>query len=357
LTKQRGGIEIKQAGCSVVFSEGGMKTLRLLAVGVGLLAVGVGLFACEASAAGGHRDPGVILKEYDAIKMPTLDAGKRKDADSVRRFNQEKEAAVEQQNDLAKELYRADPHHPRAFPLMAARLGRMMSGKDSAQAISEALALVRAHPEEEQGANLLEMVAHRTTDKTKRLSIYHRIVAGYPGTRAAKTAQGSIRQMEGIGKPFDLSFNDAITGKPVSMSALRGKVVVIDFWATWCGPCVAEMSKMKDLYAKYKRSGVEFIGVSLDGPGEGLNKLKAFVRDRDIDWPQFYQGQSWNSEFSQSWGIGSIPTVFVVDAQGILYSTDARGQLATLIPELIAKKDGRAIESARQTSLSRDRGL
>jgi alkyl hydroperoxide reductase subunit AhpC len=100
------------------------------------------------------------------------------------------------------------------------------------------------------------------------------------------------------------------------------------------------MPKMKELYAKYKDKGVEFIGVSLDQPGTGLDKLKTFVAEKEIGWPQYYQGNFWQSEFSQSWGINSIPCVFIVDADGNLHSTEARGKLETLIPELIKKRDG-----------------
>ena len=94
--------------------------------------------------------------------------------------------------------------------------------------------------------------------------------------------KGGRRQHEAIGKPFDLEFTDAIKGSTVSIKGLKGKVVVIDFWATWCGPCVAEMPKMKELYAKYRDQGVEFIGVSLDQPKEqgGLDKLKKFVAEQ-----------------------------------------------------------------------------
>ena len=106
------------------------------------------------------------------------------------------------------------------------------------------------------------------------------------------------------------------------MKSLKGKVVVIDFWATWCGPCVAEMPKMKELYAKYHDQGVEFIGVSLDQPKEegGLDSLKKFVKENEIAWPQYYQGNFWESEFSKSWGVNAIPCVFIVDADGKLYS-------------------------------------
>lgn len=125
---------------------------------------------------------------------------------------------------------------------------------------------------------------------------------------------------------------------------LRGKVVVLDFWATWCGPCVAEMPKMKALYQEYRGQGVEFIGVSLDQPRDkgGLDKLKAFVEKNEIAWPQYYQGDGWESEFSSSWEINSIPAVFVIDREGNLHSVDARGKLETMIPELLKKEGTKA---------------
>ena len=105
---------------------------------------------------------------------------------------------------------------------------------------------------------------------------------------------------------------------------------------------------MKKLYAEYKDKGVEFIGISLDAPEEqgGLDALKKFVKEKELPWPQYYQGKGWESEFSRSWGINGIPCLFVVDADGILHSTTARGQLETMIPELLAKA-GKGAVSAR----------
>src|SRR6516162_8422007 len=75
-----------------------------------------------------HRDSNVILKEYDAIKTPTFDAAKQTDAAYVRKYAQEKSAAVEKQNALAEELYKSNPKHPRAVPLMATRLTSTLNG-------------------------------------------------------------------------------------------------------------------------------------------------------------------------------------------------------------------------------------
>ena len=115
--------------------------------------------------------------------------------------------------------------------------------------------------------------------------------------------------------------------------------MVVDFWATWCGPCVAEIPTMKKIYAEYKDKGVEFVGVSLDRPRDegGYDKLKAFVEKNQLGWPQYYEGKTSASEFAQEWGVQGIPTVFVVDAEGNLASVEGRGHLETLIPELLAK--------------------
>jgi thiol-disulfide isomerase/thioredoxin len=281
-----------------------------------------------------------ILKDYNAIKMPAIDATKTRDQEYVRDYIAERGKVMEKQGVLAEELYKSHPDHPRAAPLMAMRLAQKLQSADYRNAINDVEEFLRANPKNELAPQLLAMTAMREKDKEKQLAIYRRIIADFPHSQSAKSAEGQIRQVEGIGKPFDLAFTDAVTDKPVSMKELQGKVVVIDFWATWCGPCVAEMPRMKELYSKFHDQGVEFIGISLDQPGSGLDKLKKFVEENEIPWPQYYQGQGWQSDFSGSWGINAIPALFVVDASGNLVSTEARGKLEELLPELIKKRDG-----------------
>jgi len=122
-------------------------------------------------------------------------------------------------------------------------------------------------------------------------------------------------------------------GEPVDVPGSKGKVVVIDFWATWCGPCVAELPHLKELYTRFKDSGLEIIGINLD---EKAQTMIDFCAKKELDWPQYCEGKGWKSEFSQSWGINGIPTVFVVDKQGLLHSTEARGQLDAMVAQLLA---------------------
>jgi thiol-disulfide isomerase/thioredoxin len=211
--------------------------------------------------------------------------------------------------------------------------------EDAAPAVEAFLALA---PKDPRGSTLLFTLSQATRSTARKAALEERILKDYPDSVQARVISGPRRQKEGIGKPFDLEFTDAIKGGTVSIKALKGKVVVVDFWATWCGPCIAEMPKMKQLYADYKDKGVEFVGVSLDKTKEqgGLDKLRAFVAEREIPWPQYYQGNYWESEFSLSWGVTGIPCVFVVDPDGNLYSTEASGRnLEPVIRQLLEKRE------------------
>jgi hypothetical protein len=106
----------------------------------------------------------------------------------------------------------------------------------------------------------------------------------------ARIAENKRRRLERLGEPFELEFADAITGRPVSINALRGKLVVVDFWAAYHSLFAAEIPTMKRLYAQYHDDGVAFIGVSLDLPEAdgGLDALKNFVAGEQIR-PQYYQ--------------------------------------------------------------------
>jgi thiol-disulfide isomerase/thioredoxin len=121
-----------------------------------------------------------------------------------------------------------------------------------------------------------------------------------PRKPSAKIAQGELRQLNGIGKPIELSFDDVVSGKHISMTDLRGKVVVIEFWSATCGPCLAEMPSLRSTFSKYKEEGVEFIGVNLDHPSVGIKAVRKCIADHKMTWPQYYQGDGWESEFSQS---------------------------------------------------------
>lgn len=326
------------------------------------------------------RKPEEILKDLEATTLPQLDRAKINDKEAVTAFLAERKKAVERRGELAMELYRVAPDNDKLPALLAERWNGMLPDKTQAEALTKELddvianskieklrtealfmkvgvaffkdtrkpegmlpdleTFIKAAPKDPRGPSLLYMIASRSTDTAKKAEVEERILKDYSDSSEAGQIKSTRRRREAVGKPFELEFTEAISGSTISMKDLKGKVVVVDFWATWCGPCVAEMPKMKALYAEYKEKGVEFIGVSLDNSEDqgGLKKLKDFVHDKEIGWPQYYQGDGWKSKFSSSWGINSIPCVFIVDKEGNLYSTEARGKLEELIPELLKKE-------------------
>jgi thiol-disulfide isomerase/thioredoxin len=180
-------------------------------------------------------------------------------------------------------------------------------------------AFIKLAPKDKRAAMQLYLIAYNEPDTSRRVEIENRVLKNYSDPQVIEMIEGDRRQRDKVGQPFELRFADAISGKAVSMEQFRGKVVVVDFWATWCGPCVDVMPKMKAIHDRYKEKGVEFIGISLDREG-ALPKLKQFVADHQIPWPQHFEGKRFDSDLVRRWNISSIPTVFVVDKDGKLAS-------------------------------------
>jgi thiol-disulfide isomerase/thioredoxin len=104
-----------------------------------------------------------------------------------------------------------------------------------------------------------------------------------------------------------------MSGKKVEFpDDFKGKVVLIDFWATWCGPCIAEMPHVVEVYEKYRGEGLEVIGITLDNDG-AEQKIKDAEARLKMNWPQIYQGGGWKTPLAKKYGINSIPKAYLVD--------------------------------------------
>jgi thiol-disulfide isomerase/thioredoxin len=116
--------------------------------------------------------------------------------------------------------------------------------------------------------------------------------------------------------------NDA-DGKPLSLSALKGKVVLIDFWASWCAPCRAENPNLVKQYQIYRDKGFEILSVSLDS--DKKNWIGAIKQD-GMPWKHVSDLKGWNNVVGRLYGIRAVPACFLVDAQGKIIATDVRGE-------------------------------
>jgi len=146
------------------------------------------------------------------------------------------------------------------------------------------------------------------------------------GPAVANTADGEISALEQIGKParaFPAEARD-LDGRPVTLESLRGKVVLIDFWATWCAPCVAEMPDVVAAERKYRALGFEVLGVSIDAPTDAA-KVRAFVAARSMPWRQVHYPAGRNM-LAEAYGVRAVPHTLLIGRDGNVLAVGVRGR-------------------------------
>ena len=193
-------------------------------------------------------------------------------------------------------------------------------------------AYLKAYPRYKEGLeNLGELanIASTAGADATRMLILESVAKNFPDHSLSK----EYTREKAVGSEIDLSYTPVGGAKETSLKDLRGKVVVIDFWATWCGPCKKEMPNMKKLYETHGKEGLEIIGISLD---DDEKTVVGFIKDNTLAWPQIAGKTA--VDFADKWGIEAIPAVFVLDRKGKLRSVNGQGKLEELIPKLLAEK-------------------
>lgn len=194
-------------------------------------------------------------------------------------------------------------------------------------------------------AQIFDQLLDNDAKATEILNQVQKDFAGTDAAKGAKEMQAQIKAMAAAkaisralvaGAQFPDFTETDLTGKPLSIASYKGKVVLIDFWATWCGPCREELPNVIGIYKKNHGQGFEIIGVSLDSDRD---RLESFIKAKDMTWAQYFDGAGWNNQLAKKYGVDSIPMTYLLDRNGKIIGKELRGEeLVAAVAKALADK-------------------
>ncbi|MCA9175345.1 MAG: redoxin domain-containing protein [Planctomycetales bacterium] len=187
-------------------------------------------------------------------------------------------------------------------------------GKLHEQWLGDLEKFIDKHPKSEDAPEALLQLGFNQEFAGKQedaVKYYDRIVSGFPAARVHAKAAGAKRRLESVGKPLTLTGTDS-TGKSFQLSSLRGKVVLIHYWASWCEVCTQDMETIRKAQAKF---GNDFVPVGINCDNQAT-EMAAFLKKNRLPWPQLHEPMGMENRLVNELGVLSLPMMLLVDKNG-----------------------------------------
>lgn len=233
---------------------------------------------------------------------------------------------IEQHGRYIDSIYSAAPDAQKKDPVFFDGL-RKQHQQFSKKTDSLKYMFIRQHPASYVSLATLMELAGKEIDVPHIEPIFKGLSPALQHSKGGKQFAATMQQQDvlsvGATAP-DFTQND-VNDKPVKLSDFRGKYVLVDFWASWCGPCRAENPNLLKAYNKFKDNNFTVLGVSLDQPGKKAAWLGAIEKD-GLPWPQVSDLQAWNNAAAKLYQVRAIPKNFLVDPNGKIVAKNLRGE-------------------------------
>jgi thiol-disulfide isomerase/thioredoxin len=286
-----------------------------------------------------------LLATEKILSQKELPADTALSAAKIRAMTIQRKATNPQEWDAAVALLTSLPEHGQEaiaelkksgqvqLRLVKAEQGRM----DAAQLAELQTELFAAYETNNGAADAVRSVMrlgsyyerNKPEEAVKYLSSVIELLKKSENTSAAAMVsrlEGTIRRLKLLGNSMELT-GTTLDDESFDVASLKGKVVLVDFWATWCGPCLAELPHVQKLYKALHEKGFEVVAISLD---DDEDKLREFVKKREIPWVNLYpkddESRGWKNPIATHYGISAIPSCILINAEGKVVSLSARGK-------------------------------
>lgn len=191
-------------------------------------------------------------------------------------------------------------------------------------------------PEAAQAWMQLALSKEFEDKEDEALAYYSRVAKFFPGTDAGEKAAGAVRRLESVGQTIELG-GPTLDGKDFQLASLRGRPVVLHYWATWCEPCKQDMKLLRRLQANYQRAGLQIVGINVD-----ITKAQAnqYLASNALPWTQLFEpGGLESSSLAKALGVQTLPTMLLIDRSGKVVRHNVRAsELDEAIDEMLKTK-------------------